>query len=627
MSLKSRYAELTSPAVSLEFFPPKTQEGQRNLIARINRMEALEPLFIAITWGAGGSTAEGTMDLVRAARERLPDIPICMHLTCTNTTIETIDLALEQAHAAGVKNVLALRGDPVFEESLEAQEGRSPFRYAIDLVKYIRERYGNEFCIGVAGYPEGHCDEEGAQRNLDVDLKYLRKKVEAGADFIVTQLFYDVEKFIEYESLVRKIIPEEVPLIPGIMPINSYFLFHRAAKMSHASIPSEILSRFPSEIQNDDDKVKCIGVEIIREIIEAIYKRTNGRVKCFHMYTLNLEKAVAQIVDRCEVLRHLLDDSKGESVCIDDEIDHSMGNSYRGTKRRRPSSISSDLMANPILQKSDRAAHKRALLSISQGTGVIGRVATWDEYPNGRFGDTKSPAFGEIDGYGPSIKASKTEALRNWGYPKTGDDLKNIFIKYLKGSIKAIPWNDVGLSPETALIQEELIELNSKGYLTLASQPCANNCSSTDKIFGWGPKNGLVYQKAFVELFVEKQKWESEIKPKLNAYGVAKFSYYCGDSRGRFETNLSSIPNSSNVVTWGVFPNSQVLQSTIVGEQSFKAWRDEAFSIWQEWARLFPRNTPSNNLIKNAIEQYVLVSIVHHDFHEVDELWTVLLSS
>lgn len=124
-------------------------------------------------------------------------------------------------------------------------------------------------------------------------------------------------------------------------------------------------------------------------------------------------------------------------------------------------------------------------------------------------------------------------------------------------------------------------------------------------------------------MFIHRQQWETTLKPKLDHYGRRKFSYYAGDSSGSFETNLD--PHSSSVVTWGVFPNSPVKQTTIIEEESFKAWRDEAFSIWSEWAKLFPRNTPANILLRLVHKDYCLVSIVHHDFKETDELWEILL--
>lgn len=654
MSIRDLYHARASPFISLEFFPPKTELGTRNLMERMHRMTALDPLFITVTWGAGGTTAEKTLALASLAQQTL-NIPVCMHLTCTNTDKAIIDDALDRCYNAGIRNILALRGDPpIGEDWLDSQSNESTFKYAVDLVRYIKQSYGDKFCVGVAAYPEGHCEgeAEGHEQDPLKDLVYLKEKVEAGADFVITQLFYDVEKFLTFEMLFRERISQDLPLFPGLMPINSYLLFHRAAKLSHASIPPAILSRFPPEIQSDDNAVKSIGVDILIELIQEIYQRTSGRIKGFHFYTLNLEKAIAQIVSQSPVLSHIVNESSEEegedetsgeigsieNVPIEDAdgdivLDDSNEETVANRKRRRHSSLdSAKLIFNRAIvtekglrynNENGSMPSKKALISISKGHGTLGRDATWDEFPNGRFGDSRSPAYGEIDGYGPSIKVSKSKALELWGIPKTIGDLKDIFIKYLEGSTDAIPWSDLGLSAETALIQEELIQLNYRGYLTLASQPATNATLSSDKIFGWGPAKGRLYQKAFVEMFIHRQQWETTLKPKLDHYGRRKFSYYAGDSSGSFETNLD--PHSSSVVTWGVFPNSPVKQTTIIEEESFKAWRDEAFSIWSEWAKLFPRNTPANILLRLVHKDYCLVSIVHHDFKETDELWEMLL--
>ncbi|CAL9738225.1 hypothetical protein MOSE0_N06128 [Monosporozyma servazzii] len=668
MSIIEEYNKRVEPSISLEFFPPKTESGKNNLLERIRRMSVMDPSFITVTWGAGGTTALKTINLATEIAKTYNNIPMCMHLTCTNMDPEIIDDALEECRKAGIKNILALRGDPPadMDDVLDGHgedamdQDTVKFVYAVDLVKYIKDKYGNEFCVGVAGYPEGHFDLSGEYDQDPVrDLEYLKKKIDAGADFVITQLFYDVDKFIEFEQMFNDQISKEIPLFPGLMPINSYLLFNRAAKLSHASIPQRILDRFPPEIQYDDDAVKSIGVEILIEIIEEIFKKTEGRIKCFHFYTLNLEKAIAQIVSQSSTLSHILEENEtdndgllpvdddsaiatptnenytiietdGDMMLIDD-IDSNISLSDDVRKRRRRSSVNSTDATknrafihkgqdNPI---TENAPSKKFLISISKGRGTLGRDATWDEFPNGRFGDSRSPAYGEIDGYGPTIKVSKREALKLWGQPTTVTDLKDIFIRYLEGSIDAVPWNDQSLSAETAFIQEELIQLIERGYLTLASQPATNGSLSSDKIFGWGPRNGMVYQKAFVEMFVYKQQWETVLKPKLDHYGRRIVSYYVGDSRGKFDTNLDE--NSSNIVTWGVFPNSQVIQTTRIEEESFKAWRDEAFSIWSEWAKLFPRNTPTNNFLRQVHSDYCLVSIVHHEFIEPDELWEILL--
>ncbi|KAH7584218.1 MET12 [Nakaseomyces glabratus] len=644
MSICKTFSERDGPLISLEFFPPKTESGKRNLLERMERMSALDPLFITVTWGAGGSTSEKTLELAQIAQRDL-NVPICMHLTCTNMDTTLIKEALDACRSYGIKNILALRGDAPIEDqwddkTINSSEGPE-FRYAVDLVRYIKENYGDEFCIGVAAYPEGHCEgeAEGNEQDPLKDLVFLKEKIDAGAQFVITQLFYDVSKFLDFEKMFREQISETIPVFPGLMPINSFSLFHRAARLSHASIPKAVLDRFPQEIQNDDGIVKSIGVDVLIDIIEEIYSKTNGRVKCFHFYTLNLEKAVAQIVSQSSTLSKILEESDNEEdqVVSQDEdgdivlVDQHEENPLKFKRRRQSSSVSADVIFNRAIinrgktdrNESSELASKKLVVSISRGSGVLGRDATWDEFPNGRFGDSRSPAYGEIDGYGPSLKVSNKRAYELWGSPTSIRDLKAVFVKYLEGSIQSLPWCDLGLSPETALIQEELIQLNYRGYLTLASQPCTNASSSTDKIFGWGPSKGHVYQKAFIEMFVHRQQWKTILKPKLDYYGRRKFSYYAGDSKGSFETNLD--PHSSNVVTWGVFPNSQVIQTTIIEEESFKAWRDEAFSIWSEWAKLFPRNTPSNTLLREVHSDYYLVSIVHHDFIETDELWDLLL--
>lgn len=640
-TVKQRFDALTGPCFSLEFFPPKTEPGKTNLLARMGRMCALNPLFVTVTWAAGGTTSGKTLELATIAQREL-NVPVCMHLTCTNMDKSIIDEALKAARDVDIRNILALRGDPPIGEEWDGNTSQNPseFKYAVDLVRYIKKNYGDDFCVGVAAYPEGHCEGEADESMQDPlrDLPYLKEKVDADADFIITQLFYDVDKFLSFESLVRENISSDIPIFPGLMPINSFLLFNRAAKLSHASIPQAILDRFPPDVQNDDNRVKEIGVEIMIDIVEQIYKRTDGRIKAFHFYTLNLEKAIAKIVANSPTLSKILEDDEAEaddewgSEAVLQDVDHLTLEDDNMKKRKRQSSASAEFPLNTSIinklngtsgNKLPSMPSRKVMISISQGTGTLGRNVTWDEFPNGRFGDSRSPAYGEIDGYGPSLKVCNKTAYELWGHPVCLEDIKNIFIRYLEGSMKALPWSDLGLSPETAFIQEELIELNQRGYLSLASQPATNGSPSTDNIFGWGPANGLIYQKAFVEIFVHKDEWKNVLKPKIEA-SDGEFSYYLGDYTGEFETNLQ--PNSSNAVTWGVFPNSEVVQTTIVEEDSFKVWRDEAFSIWIEWSKLFPKNTPENTFLKKMHRDYCLVSIVHHDFHNADGLWEMLLN-
>ncbi|AET37629.1 methylenetetrahydrofolate reductase (NAD(P)H) MET12 Ecym_1400 [Eremothecium cymbalariae DBVPG len=631
------YDEIEGPAISLEFFPPKTEPGKNNLLARMARMSAMHPLFVTVTWGAGGTTSEKTLELAEFAQRDM-NLTVCMHLTCTNMDNSILDAALRRAKEAGIKNILALRGDAPVEENFDSTgAGLVQFRYAVDLVRYIKTNHGNDFCVGVAAYPEGHCEGEadGREQSPLRDLPFLKEKVEAGADFVITQLFYDVEKFLAFEELFRKEVSATLPLFPGLMPVNSFLLFNRAAKLSHASIPDSVLDRFPHHVRGDDMQVKEIGVQVMVDIVEQIWTRTNGRVKCFHFYTLNLEKSVANIFASSKILSTIAEDESASEIDVEADGDLTIEDgktesSENLKKRRRQSSMNSERPYNRVILteghnfdlKCNGAPPRKVVLSISQGSGSLGRDATWDEFTNGRFGDSRSPAYGEIDGYGPSMKVSVKRAYNLWGSPKCLQDIITIFTRYLESSIDTLPWCDLGLSPETALIQEELIELNNRGYLTLSSQPSTNSSSSSDKIFGWGPADGVVYQKAFVELFVQKHAWENDLKPRIET-SSGSFSYYLGDSSGHFDSNME--PQSANVVTWGVFPNSQILQTTIIEEESFKAWRDEAFSIWLKWSQLFPRNTPENTFLRQMHQDCYIISIVYHDFTDFDGLWSTLL--
>lgn len=616
-----------------EFFPPKTDTGFRNLLARLRRMMALNPLFFTVTWGAGGSTLEKSLDLAATCQRDL-GITTVLHLTCTNTNKSVIDNALATAKAAGIKNILALRGDPPRTEEYWTPD--CDFKNAVDLVRYIREQHGSYFCIGVAGYPEGHVDgADDSHQCPEKDIPYLVEKVEAGADFVVTQLFFDVDKFVRYEEMLqREPRLKDVALIPGLMPITTYKVFTRATKLSHATVPLEIMERVAAS-SNDDDMVKSIGIDVLNDIISQIDARTGGRVRGYHFYTLNLEKAVASIVESSPVLSQI---NHNEAVDHDDAIASDSDDEQVPVNHaaRRRSSVNENQLAHNGVADAKRALVSRALskdrktiVDISTGKGALGKDATWDEFPNGRFGDSNSPAYGEIDGYGPSLKLPASKVVTTWGSPTSTADITRLFMEYLSNKIALLPWVDSELSPETSLIQEELFEMNQRGLFTLASQPAVNGCPSTDKILGWGPPNGRLFQKSFVEFFISKQEWH-KLLPRLESEVSDKtITYFCGDSAGNISSNLpvgEHGHNSKTAVTWGVFPSKEVLQPTIIDHESFKAWNEEAFLLWLEWARCYKKGLASYNLLSSIYENHYLVSMVHHDFQDELALWRSLLS-
>jgi len=265
MKVSDRLAEAErshKPTFSFEFFPPKTAQGIQNLYDRMDRMHGFGPAFIDITWGAGGRHAQLTSEMVNVAQSQL-GLETCMHLTCTDMPKSKIDEALREAYKSGCTNILALRGDPPREkEKWEATSGG--FRYAKDLVKYIRERYGNHFDIGVAGYAEG-CDDN---RNTDELLDHLKEKVDAGATFIVTQMFYDADIFLDWVKKVRaKGI--NVPIIPGIMPIHTYAAFLRRATWTKCHVPESWMTAL-EPVKNDDVEVREVGKTLVSEMCRKI---------------------------------------------------------------------------------------------------------------------------------------------------------------------------------------------------------------------------------------------------------------------------------------------------------------------------------------------------------------------
>jgi methylenetetrahydrofolate reductase (NADPH) len=248
--------------ISFEFFPPKTVQGVQNLYERMDRMHGLGPSFIDVTWGAGGRLSELTTEMVKAAQSTL-GFETCMHLTCTDMPQGKVDEALKNAYKAGCTNILALRGDPPRdkEEWVPVDGG---FRYAKDLVVYIRSKYGNHFDIGVAGYPEGCEDEEDPV----ILMKHLKEKVDAGATFIITQMFYDADHFLDWVRRCRE-AGITVPILPGIMPISTYAAFMRRCNWVKCKVPPDWLEAL-EPVKNDDAAVKQIGKRLVADMCRKL---------------------------------------------------------------------------------------------------------------------------------------------------------------------------------------------------------------------------------------------------------------------------------------------------------------------------------------------------------------------
>lgn len=638
---------------SLEFFPPKTDAGQEHLQARLSRMaRALRPTFVNVTWGAGGSTASKSLELAELCQRQL-GLTTCLHLTCTNMEKGLLEKTLAACKDIGIRNILALRGDPPrryeygLDEAPETESGE--FVWAVDLVKYIRKEHGDYFCVGVAGYPEGHSDEsnpEAGSQTVDFDLPYLLEKVQAGADFVMTQLFYDATGYLEYEKKVKTYqggVLGKLPIIPGLMPIQNFHALKRIAKLSHATLPPDLMKQLEDHRSNDEE-IKKVGVDYIAKIIDQIKATPTSHPRGFHFYTLNLEKSVSYIVERCRLIPELTaeDFLDGPAVEEGGELLSASANHSRATSRRRPSNRRPSSPHNHTMDDgstvSSNPPSRATTLKISHGIGSLGREATWDDYPNGRFGDARSPAFGEIDGYGPSIHMSPASARTRWGFPESREDIQRLFLRHIKGEVDVLPWSEGPLSPETRVIEKQLCGLIERGWFSIASQPAIDATSSDDPIFGWGPRGGFVFQKAFVELFVSSKDWKEELRPQLEKHKgrVSWFASPCTlPSSGRLVVDAQSEDKefesseglgAANSVTWGAFPGKEIASPTIIEEISFRAWVEEAFNLWAEWERCYPVGK-TRTFLRECREDSFLINVIGHTFKQPGELWEILLDA
>ena len=581
MHISSKLAfshENSKPTFSFEFFPPKTAQGVQNLYDRMDRMHDLGPTFIDITWGAGGQRSRLTCEMVNAAQAHY-GLETCMHLTCTDMEREKVDEALRQAYKAGCTNILALRGDPPREkEKWQAKKGG--FRYAKDLVEYIKSRYGNHFDIGVAGYPEASEDQE----DVDLLIDHLKEKVDAGASFVITQMFYDVGIFLSWVKKCRaKGIT--VPIIPGIMPISTYETFKRRAEWTKCHIPDEWTAAL-EPVKNDDAAVREVGKGLIAEMCRKIL---DAGILHLHFYTMNLAQATRMILEELS----LTPDTSGSPLSKPLPWRQSLGLNRR------------DETVRPIFWR-------------NRSTSYVARTADWDEFPNGRWGDSRSPAFGGLDAYGIGLKGTNEANVKLWGQPKSLRDITDLFVQFIKGKLSRLPWSEVGISAEAESIKNDLIELNQRGLLTINSQPAIDGTPSSHPVHGWGPVGGYVYQKAYLELLV----FPSLIETVLERIEKNKdLTYYAVNKNGTFRTNTRD--EGPNAVTWGIFPNREIVQPTIVETVSFLAWKDEAFKLGEDWSRCYPADSGSRQLIEEVMNQCYLVNIVNNDFHQAHEIFRI----
>jgi len=268
---------------SFEFFPPKDDEGERILWKSISELEPLRPTFVSVTYGAGGATRDRTVAITGRIARETSMLPMA-HLTCVGHTTEEIRVILEQLSEAGVRNVLALRGDPVGGPGTPWTSTEGGVEYASELVEFIKST--TDAVVGVAAFPEGHRD----AATLEEDALAMKAKYEAGAEFAVTEM---VLRASDYFGLVERSreIGVDFPIVPGIMPILNYKSMHRMVELSGREMPEEVLARI-EPLRDDPAALRAEGIRIATELCDTLLE---GGAPGLHFYTLNRSKATREI--------------------------------------------------------------------------------------------------------------------------------------------------------------------------------------------------------------------------------------------------------------------------------------------------------------------------------------------
>ena len=553
---------------SMEFFPPRSSRGRKNLQLRIENMSEMLPLFLCVTCSNGSH--QTTLELCEVVHKFCGVEPV-IHITCRGASREEIKALLETAKAAGLQNILALQGDPVEAQHVKKNE----FPNATELIKFVREEFGDYFCIGVGGYPEGRLD-------YKKDLQYLKDKVDAGADFILTQMFFDCAAFRKYKSDCDG-LGVEIPIIPGILPIQSYTQFHRIVKYLGVKVPASVLEAVEAR-KSDEQLIKEYGVNLAVSMCSDLLQ--SGACRGLHFYTMNMEKSVRKVLTELKTF-----------LPVNERI----------------------LPWRPSAQDKRSSEDVRPIFWANRPKSYLARTEGWDQFPKGRWGENSRVSYADLEKSQAQTRGvllvDNDERRRVWGSsPMVEQDIYEVFVRHILGTVSFLPWCETPLHLETSTIKDNLVSLNRHGFLTINSQPRVNAAPSSEAPFGWGPPNGYVYQKAYIEFFCSPANLARLMEACKEHESL---TYHAVDVSGNTYTNSKT--GRPCAVTWGVFPGREVIQPTVVDPESFLVWKDEAFSLWLAgWASIYDEGSESYELVHDIHDQYYLVNIVDSDFVQGD---------
>src|SRR3954466_15512383 len=291
MRIDERYATATEPIFSFEFFPPRTEDGDRNFWNALGELRALDPAFVSVTYGAGGSTKDKTLELVTRIRDDF-DIEAMAHFTCVGATVEQLRDQLDAMRDAGLENVLALRGDPPAGQE-EWRMTPGGLEFSAQLVEMIRGSYP-EFSIGGACFPETHIHATSPED----DVRYLKEKVDAGARFLITQLFFDTRYSDDFVRRARE-AGVDVPIVPGIWPITNVKQIERVTQLSKAAMPAALLAELHARADSPEAVLDFGVAYATLQCADLLAAGAPG----VHFYTLNRSPATRAILSALKLTR------------------------------------------------------------------------------------------------------------------------------------------------------------------------------------------------------------------------------------------------------------------------------------------------------------------------------------
>lgn len=597
-------------SVSFEFFAPLS-DGVEPLRRRVASLARAEPLFVSVVGVGSEASARTALSLALLAKQQ--QLPACLHVSASDLSRDEAVALLEDAKASGVRNV-------IFESGVAAQGSgaTSHLSTSRELAEIARKVGGDYFCIGIVGFPRGGVSESGS---FEADVSALAAAGVAGCvDFVLAAPAFDAVAITDFIAAVAGagLLVPVIPSVPVAGSLSAYEAMAAAAG-SRATPAEEALLREAAAADKSGAAFSAAASALASRLARNLL--SSGATSVVHFVTLNQEFTLRSV---------LADLGLG-------------GGSGGGVRRRLPWRIAPD---------EARATEEcRPIFWGNRAASYVARTARWTKYPAGRWSEGGSLGKNDaaaVSAEGAAVDESRTsdelvntrggasewgeldldlyptgsveERRALWGTsPKDERAVWGVFAAYITGAVPRLPWCDLGgLAAETDALTGTLARLNAEGFLTINSQPCVNGAPSDSAVFGWGGDGGYVFQKAYIECFCPPGHLAALIDAAASDSAFASITWHAVNSSGSWHATNSRDRSRGgvNAVTWGVFPDREVIQPTVMAPAAFVgAWREEAFALWlSHWASIYEEDSDAHGLICDMHDNYYLVNAVDNNF-------------